>query len=64
MARFRCRGCGAEESLVYDGRRDCPRCGSVDVQFALSIEELDDDHPLIAALIALAESEPPPETDD
>jgi hypothetical protein len=63
MARFRCRGCGAEGSLVWAGRRNCPRCGSAAVQFALSIEELADDDPLFAALTALAENEPP-ETDD
>jgi ribosomal protein S27AE len=34
MARFRCRGCGAEGSRVWAGRRNCPRCGSAGVQFA------------------------------
>ncbi|WP_041357805.1 hypothetical protein [Nitrobacter hamburgensis] len=63
MARFRCRACAEEGSFVYDGRHACPRCGSVDVQFALSVEELADDDPLIAAMTALAESDPTEPTD-
>ena len=50
MARFRCRSCGEEGTFVYDGRLDCPNCGSDEVQFALSIEELQDDDPLIEAM--------------
>jgi Zn finger protein HypA/HybF involved in hydrogenase expression len=59
MARFRCRACGEEGTFVYDGRHECPRCGSVDVQFALSIEQLADDDSLILALTKLAKDEPP-----
>jgi hypothetical protein len=50
MARFCCRTCSSEGSFAYSGKHECPQCGSIDVQFALSIEELDDDDPLIAAL--------------
>ncbi len=57
MARFHCRSCRKEGSFVYDGRHACPNCGSVDVQFALSIEELPDDHPLIEAMRRLAEED-------
>jgi hypothetical protein len=39
MARFHCRACGEEGTFVYDGRRDCPQCGSVDVQLAIGVEE-------------------------
>jgi uncharacterized Zn finger protein (UPF0148 family) len=53
MASFRCRACGREGTFEYDGRHACPRCGSVDVQFALGIEEIPDDHPLIEALLKL-----------
>jgi Zn finger protein HypA/HybF involved in hydrogenase expression len=50
MARFRCRACGQEGSFVYQaGRHECPRCGSSDVQFALGVEELPDDDPLVEA---------------
>ena len=59
MARFRCRACGEEGLCVYDGQHKCPRRGSIDVQFALSIEELADNDPLITALTALAENELP-----
>jgi len=54
MARFRCRACGEQETFVYDGRRDCPHCGSLDVQFAVGIEELPDDHPFVEAMTRLA----------
>jgi Zn finger protein HypA/HybF involved in hydrogenase expression len=47
MARFRCHACGAEGTFDYDGRRDCPQCGSLDVQLAIVVEDLPDDHPLI-----------------
>ena len=50
MAKFRCRACCEEGTFVYDGRLECPNCGSADVQFALSIEELPDDDPLIEEL--------------
>lgn len=59
MARFRCRGCGEEGKFDYTGSHACPKCGSDNVQFALSIEELADDHPLIVALTELAENDPP-----
>lgn len=57
MARFRCRACGRESAFEYDGRHACPRFNSPDVQFALGIEELPDDHPLIEALKRLAEED-------
>jgi uncharacterized OB-fold protein len=63
MARFRCRACNQEGTFVYTGGHACPKCGSDNVQFALSIDELPDDDPLIAALTALADEEPP-ETED
>jgi hypothetical protein len=44
MARFRCPACGQEGDFVYQaGQHECPRCGSIDVQFALGIEELPDE---------------------
>jgi hypothetical protein len=55
MARFRCRTCGQEGDFVYQGRHECPNCGSIDVQFALGVEELPDDDPLIEAMKRLAE---------
>ena len=51
MAKFRCRTCGKEGTFVYDPERyTCPICDSIDVQFAIGIEELDDDDPLIEAM--------------
>jgi rRNA maturation endonuclease Nob1 len=56
MARFRCRACGREETFGYQAERHaCPGCGSPDVQFAIGIEELPDDDPLIQAMERLAE---------
>jgi hypothetical protein len=55
MARYRCRNCGNEGEFTYEGVHACPACRSKDVQFALSIDELADDDPLIAALMKLAE---------
>lgn len=52
---FRRRGCGEEGTFVYDGRRDCPNCGSADVQLGIGIEELPDDHPFVEAMIRLSE---------
>jgi Zn finger protein HypA/HybF involved in hydrogenase expression len=57
MARFSCRACGNEGSFDYTGRHACPNCGSDNVQFALSIEELSDDDPLIVALTKLADDD-------
>lgn len=54
MARFRCRACGQEGTFFYDGRRDCPNCGSVDVQLAICIEELADDDAFVEAMKRLA----------
>lgn len=42
MVRFRCRACRQEGEFTYAGRHECPRCGSVDVQFALGVEEMPD----------------------
>jgi hypothetical protein len=39
----------------YSGKHECPNCGSRDVQFALSIDELGDDDPLIVALTKMAD---------
>jgi hypothetical protein len=50
MARFCCRDCNTEGTFSYSGKHECPQCGSVHVQFALAIEELDDDDPLIFAM--------------
>ena len=55
IAHIRCRECGVEGSFTFMGRRECPRCGSRDVRFALRIEELADDDPVIAAIARLAE---------
>ena len=57
MAKFRCRACCEEGTFVYDGRLERPNCGSADVQFALSIEELPDDDPLIEAMKRLAKED-------
>jgi uncharacterized Zn finger protein (UPF0148 family) len=57
MAKFRCRACCEEGTFVYDGRLECPNCGSAEVQFALSIEELPDDDPLIEAMKSRAEED-------
>ena len=55
MARFRCRDCNAEGTFAYTGTHACPNCGSRNVQFALAIEELGDDDPLIVALTKMAD---------
>jgi anaerobic ribonucleoside-triphosphate reductase len=58
MAKFRCRTCGKEGTFVYDPERyTCPNCDSIDVQFAIGIEELDDDDPLIEAMKQRAEED-------
>jgi rRNA maturation endonuclease Nob1 len=57
MARFRCHACGSEGTFAYFGKHECPNCGSANVQFALSIEEMADDDPLIVALTNMAESD-------
>lgn len=55
VAHIRCRECGVEGSFTFVGRRECPRCGSRDVRFALRIEELADGDAEIAAVTRLAE---------
>jgi hypothetical protein len=55
MARFRCRACGEEGAFVYTVGHACPRCGSRDVQLAIGVEELEDDHPLVEAMRLAAE---------
>jgi rubredoxin len=55
MARYRCRNCNNEGTFSYSGKHECPKCGSRDVQFALSIEELGDYDPLIVALKKMAD---------
>ena len=58
MAKFRCRTCGKEGTFVYDPERcTCPICDSIDVQFAIGIEELPDDDPLIEAMKQRAEED-------
>jgi Zn finger protein HypA/HybF involved in hydrogenase expression len=57
MARFCCRDCSSEGTFTYAGTHECPKCGSRNVQFALSIEELSDDDPLIVALTKLADDD-------
>lgn len=54
MARFRCRSCSSEGTMTYDCNHACPRCGSHDVQIALSVEDLSDDDPLTAMMRRLA----------
>lgn len=56
MAKFRCRACARKAPSSYDPERyTCPICNSIDVQFAIGIEELDDDDPLIEAMRRRAE---------
>jgi hypothetical protein len=50
MARYRCRTCAQEGTFVYDGRLECPHCGSADVQFAIGTLELPDDDPELKRL--------------
>jgi hypothetical protein len=50
MARFHCHGCQSEGTFEYAGVQACPRCGSTNVDLALSILELPDDDSLIRAL--------------
>jgi hypothetical protein len=57
MARFRCRACGSECTFAYSGKHECLKCGSDNVQFALSVEDLDDDDPLIVALAKMVEND-------
>jgi uncharacterized Zn finger protein (UPF0148 family) len=59
MARFRCRACRTEGTFEYTGGHACPNCGSRDVQFALSVDELPDDDPLVTAMKNLAEQTDP-----
>jgi hypothetical protein len=55
MARFCCRDCSSEGTFTYAGTHECPKYGSRNVQFSLSIEELGDDDRLIVALTKMAE---------
>jgi hypothetical protein len=57
MARFRCRACGEEGTFVYDGRHECPHCRSIEVQFAIGIEEFPDNDPLIETMKQLGEED-------
>lgn len=53
MARFRCRSCRNEGRFVYDpDRHECPRCGSINVQVALGVEELPEE--VVQALLQAA----------
>jgi hypothetical protein len=55
IAHIRCLDCGVEGAFTFTGRRECPRCGSRDVRFALRIEDLSDGDPEIVAIARLAE---------
>jgi hypothetical protein len=56
VTHIKCRDCGVEGSFTFAGRRECPRCGSRDIRFALRIEELaDDDDSVILAIARLTE---------
>jgi hypothetical protein len=58
MAKFRCGTCGKEGTFVYEPQRStCPLCDSIDVQFAVGIEELPDDAPLRNATKRLTEED-------
>jgi len=58
MAKFRCRRCGMEGTFVYDPERyTCLICDSIDVQFAIGIEEVPDDDPLRNAMKRLAKDD-------
>jgi hypothetical protein len=39
MARFRCRACETTGGYTLAGKRECPNCGSAEIQITLSIEE-------------------------
>lgn len=46
MALLRCHACGHECELLYRGDDpECPDCESYDVQIAIPVRELPDDHP-------------------
>jgi hypothetical protein len=59
LAHIRCSACGVEGSFTFTGFRECPRCGSGDIRFALRIEELVDDDAVIGAIMKLAEGRRP-----
>lgn len=50
--------------MVYIGGHACPRCGSRDVQLAVRVEELSDDHPLIEEMKRLADDDKKTEPDE
>jgi len=50
MARFYCHSCRSEGTFSYCGKHKCPQCDSDHVQFALTMEDLGDDHPPAASL--------------
>jgi Zn finger protein HypA/HybF involved in hydrogenase expression len=56
MAEFRCRDCKKKGTFTYVGKYECPTCGSKTVQIALTIEEMEDDHPVIVAIKKIAET--------
>jgi hypothetical protein len=51
------RGSGQEGPFVYDIGQECPNCGWVDMRFALGIQELPDDDPLIEVTKRSAEED-------
>ena len=54
MARFKCRSCGEEGHIDYRaGARSCPRCGSPNVQLAISAAELPDEDPIVVGIVRL-----------
>jgi hypothetical protein len=56
MATFRCRDCKKKGVFTYAGKYECQLCGSTSVQIGLTIEEMDDDHPVIVALRKLTKT--------
>lgn len=58
MATFRCRTCHQEGEFVYDADyHACPRCGSIEVQVAIGVEEMPD--ALVDAILELADRAEP-----
>jgi uncharacterized OB-fold protein len=39
VARFRCGACETEGTIFVSPKRECPNCGSIEIQTVLSTEE-------------------------
>lgn len=59
MARFRCRTCHQEGDFAYaPARLACPRCGSLEVQVAIGVDEMPD-LLVVDAILELADGAEP-----